>query len=267
MKGKIGLVVLLLSVQLYAADGKKIIVIGASSGIGKSIAKKFAQQKYTVGITGRRVNLLEELKNQYPQKMQIQFMDVTKVEEARENFTKLVAAMGGVDIVVINAGVFPDEALTADKQIPYKATQEIIKVNVEGFAALANEAMNYFLKQGHGHLVGISSLDAVKGHALGPVYCGSKSFVAHYLEGLRNFCIQNNIPIDVTEIRPGCIATFDVPPNNLWYWVTSADYAAESIFTAIEKKKKIAYSPGRWAVIALLLKITPDWIYNKLGGF
>ena len=247
---------------------KKAIVIGASSGIGKAIAKELAQHHYLVGITARRLDLLLELKKEFPKNIYVQQMDVLEPEQAQNQFFDLIDKLGGLDLVVINAGIWPDidpKLLPSGGSISWTNEKDTINVNVTGFTAIANVAMNYFIQQRFCHLVGISSVDAVRGSASGPAYCASKAFVSTYMEGMRNKCIQLGIPIDITDVRPGYVATYEIPPDA--YWVATPKEAAKQIYEAIVDKKKVAYVTKRWQLIAWLLQIVPDYIYNKMGGF
>ncbi len=259
---------ILFSFQIYAQP--KAIVIGASSGIGKAIVQELLEHDYVVGITARRVELLQELQVQYePGRVVTHFMDVSKADESREAFIELVATLGEVDLVIINAGIAPSlpTDFTPEGEIAWEGEQRTIEVNVSGFVALANQAIEYFMKQGRGHLVGISSVDALRGSAACPVYCASKSFMSTYLEGQRNRFIQNNIAIDVTEIRPGFVETEKFKPGPSAYWVAQPDEVARQIYESIGNKEKVAYVTRRWRLIGLLLAAVPDWLYNKIGGF
>lgn len=264
---KFFLIYFLFSFQLYAQQ--KAIIIGASTGIGKAVAEEFLAHDFVVGITARRVNLLEQIQSAYePGRVYVEYMDVQHHEDAQRAFAALVEAMGGVDIVIINAGTFPGEPRDFDEnnELAWAGEERIIDVNVKGFVALANEALAYFNRRGSGHLVGISSVDALRGAAVCPVYCATKGFISRYLEGYRNKYIQQQIPIDITEIRPGYVQTsFDLGP--LAYWVSTPEEVARQIYVSIQRKDKVAYVTRRWALIALLLQIVPDWVYNKIGGF
>jgi short-subunit dehydrogenase len=190
------------------------------------------------------------------------------VHQKLQNFAD---EMGGLDLIVVNSGIATENEggiLPEDKKIPFEWVHDTIKVNVVGCAAAFNFAANYFLKQNCGHIVGISSLDAVRGRAQGPTYCASKAFMGTFLEGWRNKFLQLNIPIDVTEVRPGPIRLRedeDMGPHV--YWVVTLQEVARDIADVIENREKVAYVPRRWQLIALLLKITPDWLYNWMGGF
>lgn len=252
----------------YAAEApRKAIVVGASHGIGAALAIEMAHRGYRVGICSRNLERLAEVGHQIGDHTCIRQLDVTDLAAVPRVLEDMTAEMGGVDVMVISSGIWPEigAAAAAPAGIPFAPEKETIDVNVTGFTAVANYAMNKFIAQGRGHVVGISSVDAVRGGAGCPAYCASKSFVATYLEGMRNKCIQQHMPIDVTEIRPGFVATYDIQPGA--YWVATPEEVAVQINDAIEARKKIAYVTKRWAIIAALLKIVPDWLYNKMGGF
>ncbi len=263
---------------------KNAIVIGASSGIGKSIAKKLAQNGYAVGLASRKTeklkitaqeieeNFIQETNKFLPQidftqtqtqpiqqpKTYIKQIDVTKTQDAREKLAELVTEMSGLDLIVISISSF-EEIFTG------KANREsTIDVDLKGFWAMADVAREFFEKQRHGHLVGISSIDAARGNALCPEYSGSKAFMSKYLEGVRNYFIQNKIPVYITEIIPGWIdadhTQFSQMPDT--YWVAPLKKATDQIYEAIKNKEKKAYITKRWQLVALLLEYLPDCIYN-----
>ncbi len=250
-------------------------MVGASTGIGREIAKVLVGKGYELGICSRKIELLNTLKQELPTKTCVRSLDLMETDKIQGVLQELVTELGGLDLVVVNSGIWPESQqgmMPKDKQIPFSWQRDTITVNVMGCTAVFNFALNYFLKQNHGHIVGISSTDALRGNSLNPSYCASKSFMATLLEGMRNRFIQLNIPIDVTEIRPGWIQTteeviIDKENQNYGYWVVPSTVAAKDIVAAIEAKKKVAYVPKRWLLIGLLLNITPDWIYNKMGGF
>ena len=136
----------------------KAIIIGATSGIGRGLAEILADNGYDVGITGRRVDLLEELRVSRPDSYLPEFMDISEPEQARAIFNAMVEKMGGVDLVIVNSGTGK-----RNEQLDWTIDQTIIAVNVSGCVAIANAAMHVFFRQGHGHLVGISSIAALRG--------------------------------------------------------------------------------------------------------
>lgn len=237
---------------------KNIIIIGASSGIGRELARVFSDDGYIVGITARRQELLSEVKKELPGTSFIKRMDMVNPDEAMKALEELIKDMGGVDVIVINAGVgFINQDLIWEKE---KST---IDVNVTGFAAMANVAMRHFLNQESGHIIGVSSIAAIRGDLFAPAYSASKAFISNYLEALRFRVKKKKIPIIVTDIQPGFVDTAMAQGEGL-FWVASARKAAVQIFAAIKKKKERAYVTKRWRIIAWLLKFTPGWILEKV---
>lgn len=240
------------------ADMKKAIVIGATSGIGKELAKVLAEDNYAVGLAARRIDFLSQLQQEIPSPAFIKRIDVTQTEEAMNLLDELIKEMGGLDLIIISSGVgFINPDLDCKEEI------ETINTNVSGFAAIANVAFRYFYKQGSGHIVGISSIAALRGGSDAPAYNASKAFVSNYLEGLRRKAAKSSIPINITDIKPGYVDTAMAKGDGK-FWVASPEKAARQIYKAIRLKKKNAYITKRWRIIAWLLKTMPDWIYTKL---
>jgi len=237
---------------------KKAIVIGASSGIGRELAKILLRNQYVVGVMARRIQLLNELKNDAEGKIFVQKIDVRDAESAMEILAKFIQEMGGVDLIVISAG-------TGDVNVSlnWSLENETIKTNVTGFAALVNVAMHHFIAKGTGHLVGISSIAALRGGRESPAYNASKAFESNYLEGLRQKVRKSRLPITITDIKPGFVNTAMAKGDGI-FWAAPADKAAMQIYNAIERKRAHVYITHRWRLIAWILKVVPTSIYERL---
>ncbi len=235
---------------------KKAIIIGATSGIGKELAKLLSIEGYSLGISGRRLHLLEELKTEMSTHTYIQDMDVSDSNSIK-GLQNLIAAMNGVDLIIISAGTG-----SVDPDLPWDKERETIETNVLGFAAMANVAYHHFNQKGSGHLVGISSIAAIRG-GNAPAYSASKAFVSNYLQSLRYVISKSKASITVTDIQPGFVDTAMAKAPNL-FWVASPQKAAIQIYETIKKKKKHAYITKRWRLIAWALKLMPDFIYEKI---
>lgn len=237
---------------------KKAIVIGATSGIGKELARIFSQRGYIVGLAGRRTHLLDGLKNELPDNSFAKHIDISQPDKAINQLEDLIAEMEGVDIIVISSGVG-----YVNKDLQWFPEKETIDVNVSGFSAMANVAMHHFLSKGSGHLVGISSIAALRGDSDAPAYNASKAFVSNYMEGLRKKVVKLRSSVTVTDIQPGFVDTAMAKGDGL-FWVASPPKAAQQIYNAIEKKRKHAYITKRWRLIGWLMKAMPEYIYNKI---
>jgi len=253
------LVFLLLLSTTLQADNQKALVVGASSGIGYALAKKLSQEGYDVGIVARRVERLEQLAKEMTGKSYTKQVDVSKPEDAQEQVAQLIEEMGGLDLMVLNAGVG-----VGSKELIWENQKRTLDVNVVGFTALATLAMNYFVKQKHGHLVGISSIAALRGLPHAAAYSASKAYVSNYLQGLRTNVNLEGLPIYVTDIKPGFILTEMTKDQDKMFWVASPEVAADQIYDAIAAKKKHAYVTKRWRLVAWILKIIPDWLYELI---
>ncbi|MBM4067242.1 MAG: SDR family NAD(P)-dependent oxidoreductase, partial [Planctomycetes bacterium] len=180
---------------------KKAIIIGATSGIGRELAKILSLNNYVVGMAGRRTELLSNLQREISGSY-IKRIDVAESEEAITFLKELIQEMGGMDMIVISSGVG-----FINPELDWKQEKETIDVNISGFAAIANAAFKYFSNQGSGYIVGISSIAAIRGSGEAPAYNASKAFVSNYLEGLRQKANKSGIAITVTEIQPGFVNT------------------------------------------------------------
>lgn len=238
-------------------EQKKAIVIGASSGIGKELAKILSGRGYIVGLAARRKEMLAELQKSLPDKSFIKQIDISKPEDTEIKFNEMITEMGGVDLVVISSG-YGD----LNSKLKWSIEKETIDVNVTGFALIAGISMRHFIERGSGHLAGISSIAALRGQGSAPSYAASKAFVSNYMEGLRHMAIKSGKQIFVTDVQPGFVKTPMSKGNNL-FWISTAEKAANQIYKAIAKKKNHAYITKRWRLIAWLLKAVPDWIYYK----
>ncbi|MDZ7933694.1 MAG: SDR family NAD(P)-dependent oxidoreductase [Emticicia sp.] len=157
----------------------KIVLIGATTGIGRSLAEFYASQGHEIVITGRRTALLEEIKSVFPtNKIHVLEMDVVKTDEARAKMDEAEKLIDGIDLVIINAGVGFQKAT-------YEQEMDTIDINARGFTALAQWSYKYFAQKGSGHLVGVSSLACLTGSAYSPEYHATKAFMANYMSGLR----------------------------------------------------------------------------------
>jgi short-subunit dehydrogenase len=237
---------------------KKAIVIGASSGIGRELTKILSQNGYVVGAMARRKYLLEELRKEIQGEIFIQEIDVADAEAAMSIFSKFINEMGQIDLVVISAGTGE-----INNDLNWQVENETIKTNVIGFTALANVAFHHFVEKGSGHLVGISSIAALRGGRESPAYNASKAFEANYMEGLRQKIRKLQVPITVTDVKPGFVKTAMAKGEGI-FWAAPADKAAKQILDAIKRKASSAYITRRWRLIAWMLKAIPDRIYEKL---
>lgn len=237
---------------------KTAIIIGATSGIGKELTLQLVKDGYKVGITGRRLNLLQDLQNEYPHNIEIQQFDISNIDTIFNNFESLMNKLGECNLCIISAG-------TGDinKTLSPEIEQKTIATNVLGFTAVIDWIFNYFVQHNGGHIVGISSLASLRGSAAAPAYNASKAYQSNYMEGLRQKANKLNKQIYITDIRPGLVDTAMAKGDGL-FWVAPVNKAVTQIYKAIKNKKKVAYITKRWCLIAFLFKIMPRAIYERI---
>jgi short-subunit dehydrogenase len=234
------------------------IIIGASSGIGRALARVLADNGYRLGLAARRLPLLAELQQEIGGATLIRELDVTDAPEAMAGLTGLIGDLGGADLIVISAGAgFLNPDLEWEKELG------TIAVNVVGFTAMTTAALRHFIEAGAGHLVNLSSLAALRGGRQAPAYNASKAYGSNYMEGLRQKVGQLHLPITITDIQLGFVDTAMAKGDNL-FWVASPEQAARQIYKAIKAKKDHAFVTKRWVLFAFLMKHLPARLYNRL---
>jgi len=244
----------------YPTWPKKAIIVGASSGIGKSVAHIFSQNGYEVGLVARRMDLLLELQKSLPTRSYVKQIDVAQTDQAMVLLKELADQMGGYTLIVINSAVgFTDVDHNWTKQ------KQQIDVNVLGFAAMAHVALEHFMQQGYGHLVGVTSMAGIRGVKNVYTYHATKAFDSIFLEGIRSTVKSKMLPIYVTDIIPGFVETdMTKGQEGKMFWVVKPEVAAQQIYDAVKAKRHIAYVPKRWRLIAWFMKTAPDWLFDKI---
>lgn len=236
---------------------KKVIIIGATSGIGLQLARQMVQKGYRVGGCSRRRGLLEDLETELSPNFYGQPLDIRQLDHIEPALTTLIGKLGGMDICIISSGISKDNILL-DWEVEY----DILQTNILGYAAAVNFAARYFLKERQGQLVGITSLTKYFPNRSVPSYNASKIFASNYLSSMRLRLRGKHL--FVTEIIPGFIDTPMLKNPQRTFWLVPADKAARQIITAIEKKRKRLVVSKRWYLIRWLLPWLPHWIYGKV---
>jgi short-subunit dehydrogenase len=237
---------------------QKVIIIGASSGIGMELTKLFVNDGELVGITGRRCALLEKLAEEYPSKVFVECFDV-RGDQNILHLESLIKKLTGLDLLIYNSG-YGEVSQTLDWNID----KQTVETNVNGFIEIVNYSFNYFAKQGHGQIAATSSIGSIRGNSWAPAYSASKSFMSVYMEGLHMKARKMKLNIAITDILPGFVKT-KMAKGNKQFWVVPVQKAVNQIYNAIKNKKRRVYVSKRWSLIAWALKWAPYWIYRRIG--
>jgi len=236
---------------------KRAIIIGATSGIGKALTEILLQDGYMVGVTGRRERLLESIQSAHIGKVFINKMDVQDISTIGFVCNELVCRLEGLDLLIICAGIGEE-----NKELDFETDNDVIRTNIQGFTYLCNWGMRFFKNQGYGHIVNISSVAGLRGNGLAPSYSATKAYQINYLESLRLNTYKFNLPIYVTDVRPGFVDTAMAKGDGL-FWVAPVEKAAKQIYRAIRHRVKVVYISKRWRLIGYILKYIPYSILKR----
>lgn len=237
---------------------KKVIIIGATSGIGREVALIYIAQGWKVGVAGRREAELEALRSAYPEQVSAQALDVTK-EDAPQKLQALIEQVGGMDVFLLSSGIGKQNpTLQTGLELATAAT------NVEGFIRMTNAAYHYFEQQGHGHLAVISSIAGTKGLGAAPAYSATKGFQNIYMDALDQLARMKKLNIRFTDIRPGFVATPLLNNQKKYPMLMDAPIVALDIVSAIEKKKRVAIIDWKFRLLVGFWRLIPKWIWLRL---
>lgn len=239
----------------------KVVLVGASSGIGEAMARQLAAEGADVAIIARRSDELQRLAAESPGKLRPYVHDASQLDEVPALFERIERELGGVDALIYAAGVMPkiDEG-----EYTFEKDRAMVTVNLLGAMAWMNEAARRFEAARSGTILGISSIAGERGRRGNPAYCTSKAALTTYLESLRNRCSRYGV--NVVTIKPGFVDTAMTRGMKGLFWVISAEQAARtSLALARRGSGRSAFVPARWALVAYIVRSLPSFIFRKLS--
>jgi short-subunit dehydrogenase len=246
--------------------GRKVLITGASSGIGEGLALAVAKKGAVLGLLARREDLLRELAAKcekaggvaraYP-------ADVTDPSAVEEAFQQFIHEFSTVDILIANAGIGGNSESV--RSYHPESVKQVVDVNLNGAVNAVYAVLPRMLEQGHGQLVAISSLAGFRGLPKSAAYSASKAALTTFFESVRLDVKDKGI--DVTIIQPGFIKTpLTAGRHNHMPFLMELDDAIPLFIRAIEKRKKFAAFPWQLATIVRAGKFMPAWMYDRIAG-
>ncbi len=241
-------------------NNKVIWITGGSSGIGKALAYKFADEGWQVALSARREELLNEISksnnniHSFP-------LDVLDVEKCKEVFNKIVSKFENIDIVVFSTGIHDPNS---EKKLNLDSIRKIMETNFFGTINSINSVYNYFKEKKSGHISIVSSVAGYRGLPIAGAYCASKSALISYAESL--YFDMKRFNVRVSVVNPGFIKTPMTDQNPFpMPMIVSAKFAAEEMFKGLTKSNSFEiHFPKKFTFIMKILKIMPNWLYLKL---
>ena len=238
---------------------RSILITGASSGLGEGMARAFAARGRNLALCARRIDRLDELKAELTQRYPnitviVAQLDVDDHQKVPQVFNAMAGELGGLDRVIVNAGIGKGAPLGTGKLWANKAT---IETNLVSALVQVEAALEIFKKQGHGHLVLISSVLGNKGVAgVKAAYAASKAGVSSLGESLR--AEYSSGPIGVTVIEPGYIESEMTAKSQSTLLMVDNETGVAKMVDAIEKEKGRAIVPGwPWIPLVAMLRALP----------
>lgn len=237
---------------------KKAIVVGASSGIGREVARLLLAEGWRLGIAARREERLSELKSEAPGRVVTATIDVTQ-PDAEERLQELVERLGGMDLYFHASGVgHQNRTLKADIEL------HTMETNAAGFTRMVGAAYMYFAKQGGGHIAAITSIAGTKGLGPAPAYSATKALQSTYLQALEQLAHQGCLDICFTDIRPGFVDTPLLSGDFRYPMMLRPETVARDIVRSIRRRRHVRVVDARYRILTFLWRLIPNWIWRRM---
>lgn len=239
---------------------KRIVIIGASSGIGRYAARELASRGWLVGAAARDVRALEALHAEFPQNIATERVDIND-GEAPGALNRLIEKIGGMDCYFHVAGVGYDNPL-------YDPEPDLrtVATNIAGFTRMIDAAWGYFsASKRPGQIAAISSVAGTKGIGSLGSYSASKAYQQHYLEAMRQEAHRQRLPLTVTDIRPGWVLTPLLPGTPADYPLAmTEERAGKLIINALLSGRQTVTVDWRWSVLCFFWRLIPAWLWKRV---
>ena len=232
---------------------KRAIVIGASSGIGREVARLLIAEGWTLGVAARKVELLHELGD-----VKVEQIDVTK-DDATMRLRSLIERLGGMDLFFYAYGIGKQ-----NRELHENIELATMQTNAVGFTRMIGEAYRYFAERGKGHIAAITSIAGTKGLGPAPAYSATKAMQNIYLQSLEQQAHARGLRIHFTDIRPGFVDTALLSGNFHYPMMLRPEKVAKEIVSAINSKKHIRVIDWRYRLLTALWGLIPNCFWRRL---
>lgn len=237
-----------------------VIIIGASSGLGQRIAMAYIRRGYTVRVAARRIEKLQTLVEEAPERVKAYRIDVTD-DTVNDILTEITASLPEPPQLFINcAGIgFANPELDPDIDI------KTVKTNCLGFTQVIDYMFNYYAANGiNGQIASISSVAGTRGIGIAAAYSASKRFQTEYLNALSQLANQRNLKITITDIQPGFIDTPLLDSETKYPMIMNPDRATALIVKAIDRHRHRAIIDCRWRLLVAIWRRIPRLLWRHI---
>ena len=233
-------------------NGKKAIVIGASSGIGREVAKLLIEQGWTVGVAARRVELMQTIGA-----AAVEQIDVT-ADDATQVLQRLIDRLGGMDLFFYSSGIGKQ-----NHELNEAVELATMQTNGMGFVRMIGAAYRYFLRHGGGHIAAITSIAGTKGLGPAPSYSATKAMQNVYLQALEQQAHQRGLRIRFTDIRPGFVDTALLKGDFRYPMMLRPENVAREIVCAIKAHNHIRVIDWRYRLLTAFWRRIPRCLWRR----
>ena len=242
---------------VYSNLMKRVVIIGASSGMGQEVAKLLLAEGCQLGVAARREDRLQALKQLAPDRVVTATIDVTNAD-ATQRLCTLIDELGGMDLFFYASGIGKqNRTLTPEIEL------DTVNTNAMGFTRMIGEAYRYFAERGEGHIAAITSIAGTKGLGPAPSYSATKAMQNVYLQALEQQAYARKLNIRFTDIRPGFVDT-DLLKGDFHYpMMLKPDSVARAIVSAIHNKRHIQVIDWRYAILTALWRRIPRPLWRR----
>lgn len=237
---------------------KRAVIVGASSGIGREVVRLLLADGWDVGIAARRVECLQELKEQAPEQIVMQAIDVT-LPDADKQLLTLIERLGGMDLYFHASGIGKQNpTLEPDIEL------HTMETNAVGFTRLVGAAYRFFAEQGAGHIAAITSIAGTKGLGPAPAYSATKALQATYLQALEQQAHKRNLSIHFTDIRPGFVDTALLTGDFHYPMMMRPDAVARDIVRSVQRHRHVRIIDARYRILVFFWRLIPRWLWRRM---
>ena len=236
----------------------RVVVMGASSGIGRLVAMRFVEAGCRVAVAARRLDRLEKIRQMAPERVLTSEIDVT-APDAASKLEALIDSLGGVDLYFHAAGMgFYNPDLDNDKEMATVAT------NAEGFTRCVDCVFRRMAANGGGHIAAITSIAQTKGIGMAPSYSATKRYQTTYLTALEQLSKIRRLGISFTDIRPGFVNT-DFLRGDTYPMLMKPDFVADKAYKATIKCRRVATIDWRYRLLVAAWRLLPRPLWVRLN--
>ena len=241
----------------------KAIIIGATSGIGRAVAIRLLEKGWTVGISGRRSDALEDIASRYKRAVPQQ-MDIT-TPDAVTTLDSLLELVGPPDLFLHVSGVgYQNPALDEDRELL------MVRTNCEGMVRIVTHFINYVKSSGEysnerkAQIGVVTSVAGTAGLGVAPAYSATKKMQSTYLSALSQLVRMERLPVCLSDIRPGFVATEFLNPEKKYPMMITVDDAATHILKGLERKKRVIIFDWKFKCLTFIWKLIPRPIWERM---